>query len=91
MKKILSLLAVVVISLAFTVSSYAAGADKLKGGFEKLVKSPLQLKDDVIHEYDAAKFKPFGIAGGLIKGAFDTGKEAVGGLVDILTFPVDLK
>ncbi len=91
MKRILAVFIIVVLSLAFVSSSYAAGGEKLKGGVEKLVKSPLQLKDDVVNEYNAAKFKPFGVIGGLLKGVFDTGKEAIGGLVDILTFPVDIK
>ena len=90
MKRILSCLFIVIILVAFTSPSYAAGWDKLKGGAEKFVKSPLQIKENVVSEYDAAKFKPLGIVGGLFKGLFYTGKEALTGLVDMLTFPVDI-
>ena len=92
MKKILSLLIVVIVSVTFVSSSYAAvGWEKVKGGAKRLAKSPLQLKENVVTEYGAAKFKPFGIIGGAFKGLFYTGKEAVTGLVEIITFPVDDK
>ena len=89
MKKVLSLCLALIIFVIFASSGYAAGMDKLKGGAERLFKSPIQLKDSIVSEYDAAKFKPFGVVGGAIKGLFNTGKEAVIGLLEIVTFPVD--
>ncbi len=33
-------------------------------------------------------FLPFGFAGGLLTGAFYMGKKLVGGVVDVVTFPI---
>ena len=89
MKKVLSFCFALMIFVMFASSGYAAGTDKLKEGADRLFKSPIQLKESLISEYNAAKFKPFGVVGGAIKGLFNTGKEAVIGLLEIVTFPVD--
>ena len=91
MKKSFTFFLAAVMCVMFASASYAAGMEKLKSGASELVKSPLQLKDSIVNEYNASKFKPFGVVGGGLKGLFYTGKEAVKGLVDIVTFPVDLK
>ena len=91
MKKSFTFFLAAVFCVMFASASYAAGMEKLKGGVSELVKSPLQLKDSIVNECNAAKFKPFGVMGGALKGVFYTGKEAVKGLVDIVTFPVDIK
>lgn len=78
------------IAMTFTSPLYAAGYEKAKAGAEKIVKSPVQIYDNIKGEYDSAGLNPFGLFGGLMKGLFFTGRDVVSGLVDILTFPVDL-
>ena len=91
MKKTIAVIVVMLFVVSMAQPSYAAGLEKLKGGAVKLVKSPLQIKEGIVSEYDIAKFKPLGILGGLLKGLFYTGKDIVSGAIDIVTFPVDLK
>ena len=91
MKKSFTFVLAAVIWVMFASASYAAGMEKLKSGASELVKSPLQLKDSIVSEYNASEFKPFGIVGGALKGLFYTGKEAIKGLAEIVTFPVDIK
>ena len=90
MKNFLSLCMVIMVFMMFTSVSFAAsGEEKLKGGVQKFFTSPLQVKENVVSEYNAAEFKPFGVVGGLLKGIFYAGKQAITGVIDVLTFPVD--
>ena len=75
--------------LVFSTPVFADPMTKLKTGLTDIVKSPLEVVDHTKAEYNAATFKPFGFMGGLIKGAFYMGKKIVGGVVDVVTFPID--
>lgn len=90
----MTLLLIVVFTMAITAPVYAEGWDdtsreKFKTGVKTIAKSPLQISKSISEEYDVAKFKPFGIAVGLLKGLFYFVKDIGSGLVDVLTFNVD--
>ena len=89
MKRIMAVLLVFAFVAVLAAPVYADAGDKLKGGVEKLFKSPTHIPNSISDEYEAAEFKPFGVFGGLFKGLFYTGKDIVTGLFDILTFPID--
>ena len=87
MKRLIAV-AVILAFVAVPLTPAYAGVDKLKTGLTDIVKSPLEIVDNVKAEYGSATFKPFGIVGGLFKGTFYMGKKIVGGVVDVLTFPM---
>lgn len=91
MKNIFAILMVMVVAAMLAAPSYAGCGDRMKSGVEKFYKSPLQLKDNVINEYNASKFKPFGVIGGGLKGVIYMVKDAVTGVVEVVTCPVDWK
>jgi len=62
---------------------------KIKEGLMIMAKSPQPLIESVKDEYNSAKFKPFGIFGGFLKGTFYSAKEFSTGLLRILTFNMD--
>jgi len=51
--------------------------------------SPFQVSDNVRTEGANAKFLPFGLTGGLLKGCFYMVKQMVGGTLDMVTSPVE--
>jgi hypothetical protein len=61
---------------------------RLKDGFETITTSPKPLIDSVTEEYNSAKFKPFGVFGGLFKGSFYAVKQFARGLYQVMTFNV---
>jgi len=87
--KIISVFAIVMLVSAMAVPVYADMATKFQDGVKQFVTSPMNIVDDVKEEYEAAEFKPFGVFGGLFKGIFDTGVDAVGGLINTFTFFID--
>jgi hypothetical protein len=87
MKKLIVVAVVFAVVAVFSTPVYA-GVDKLKGGLTDIVKSPLEIVDHTKAEYNSATFKPFGVIGGLLKGSFYMGKKIVGGLYDVVTFPI---
>ena len=91
MKKII-VCALVGICLLVVFAPGHANADdyetNLKEGFDIILKSPKPLIDSVKEEYNASKFKPFGIFGGFFKGSFYTLKEFSYGVYRVLTFNV---
>lgn len=90
MKKLIAVVCMMALVGVFAVPAFAdAGVEKLKGGFEQIIKSPVQISDSVQEEYESAEFKPFGVLGGTLKGLFLTAKELVSGTVDVVTFPFD--
>ena len=79
--------------LFFSVGATAVYAlpepiSKLKGGMEQVLKSPLEVSNYTMEEYKSANFKPFGLFGGMIKGAAYMVKKGVSGALDIATFPL---
>ena len=87
MKKLIAVAVVFAVMVMFNAPVYA-GVDKIKTGLTDIVKSPLEIVDHTKAEYKDAKFKPFGLLGGLLKGSFYMGKKIVGGVVDVVTFPM---
>ena len=88
MKKIIALSAVCAVILAFSAPVGAQPIEKLKNGLTDIIKSPLEVVDYTKAETKDAKFLPFALTGGLLKGAFYMGKKAVGGAIDVVTFPM---
>lgn len=90
MKRILSILtSVAVLALATPSFAYPKPVEKLKGGLTTVITSPLEIKDNVEAEYTKAKFMPFGLVGGMLKGGFYMAKDMVTGAIDVVTFPID--
>ncbi len=87
MKKLIAVAVVFAVVGMFSAPVYA-GVDKLKSGVTDIVKSPLEIVDHTKAEVKDSTFKPFGLLGGLLKGTFYTGKKMVGGVVDVVTFPI---
>ena len=89
MKKIVSVFVIVMMMCAVTTPVFADAGTKFTDGLKQFATSPMNLVDDVKEEYEAAEFKPIGVLGGMFKGLFNTGKDAVGGLFNALTFFID--
>ena len=91
MKRTLSLFTALVVLVAFSTPCFAY--PKLVGKFKKgvmaVVTSPLVVSDHAMAEKKDAKFLPFALMGGLLKGSFYMAKKMVGGALDIVTFPID--
>lgn len=91
MRRIFSILLIVMFVAAFAAPVFASDAvDKLSEGFKKAVTSPMNIPDSIQEEYEATDFKPFGAAGGFIKGVCLMGVDLITGMFDVLTFPVDV-
>ena len=75
--------------LAMSAPCFANTSDRFKGGFKRMMTSPFQVSDNVRTEGSKAKFLPFGLTGGFIKGCFYMVKEMVSGTVDMVTSPID--
>jgi len=89
MKRIVSILiAVAVVALA--VPSFADTVSKLQGGVKDVIMSPLQVSDNVKAETANAKFLPFALAGGFLKGTFYMAKQIVTGTLDVVTSPLEM-
>jgi len=92
MKKFLTVLIIITVAVTLTTPVYAvSGWEKVTGGVEKFIKSPLNVPDNIKAEYDSAEFKPFGVFGGLLKGLAEFAIDGIGGIVDVLTFPIDFE
>ena len=91
MKRTLSFLIVTAVLVAFTTPSFAypKPVEKLKGGVSTVLTSPLEVRDYTMAETKDAKFLPFALVGGMLKGTFYMAKKMVGGAWDIATFPID--
>ena len=91
MKRTLSLFTALVVLVVAATPSFAApkSVEKLKGGVMAVVTSPLEIKNHAMAETKDAKFLPFALVGGLLKGTFYMVKKIVVGGLDILTFPID--
>jgi hypothetical protein len=87
MKKLITVAVVCAVVAAFSTPVYA-GVDKLKTGLTDIVRSPLEVVDHTKAEYNSSTFKPFGFVGGMLKGTFYMGKKIVGGVFDVVTFPM---
>ncbi len=90
MKKLMVVAVVFAVVAMFSTPVYA-GVDKLKSGLTDIVRSPLEIVDHTKAEFKDSTFKPFGLMGGLLKGTFYMGKKLVGGVIDVVTFPIEKK
>lgn len=83
----------VVIALAvvgLSVPCFADTAMKFKSGVKDVMMSPLQVSDNVKAETTNAKFLPFALAGGFLKGSFYMAKQIVTGTLTVVTSPLDM-
>ena len=80
---------VVLVLLVFSVTCFADTAQKFQGGIRDVIMSPLQVSDNVKSETANAKFLPFALAGGFLKGSFYMAKQIVSGALNIVTSPLD--
>lgn len=69
---------------------FADPSAKIQSGIKDVIMSPLQISDNVQAEAKNAKFLPFGLAGGFLKGIYYMGKQIVTGTLDVLTSPLDM-
>jgi hypothetical protein len=89
MKRILSvLIAVAVVGLS--VPCFADTVSKFQGGVRDVMMSPLQVSDNVKTETTNAKFLPFALVGGFMKGSFYMAKQIVTGTYAMVTSPIDM-
>ncbi|MBI3602602.1 MAG: hypothetical protein HY209_06915 [Candidatus Omnitrophica bacterium] len=92
MKRMLSFFLTLAVVVAFISPSLAASGamDKAKNGAKDVITSPLAVKDNVMQETKNAKFLPFALVGGLLKGGFYMGKQIVSGVLAIVTSPLEM-
>ena len=76
--------------LVSNVPCFAGVAQQLKGGVRDVLMSPLQVSDNVKAETANAKFLPFALVGGLLKGSFYMAKKIVTGTLDVVTSPLEM-
>jgi hypothetical protein len=75
--------------LTLSAPSFADTAKKFQSGIKDVIMSPLQVSDNVKTETANAKFLPFALVGGLLKGSFYMAKKIVTGTVIVVTAPLD--
>lgn len=76
--------------VALSVPCFADTMQKFQGGVRDVMMSPLQVSDNVKAETTHAKFLPFALAGGFLKGSFYMAKQIVTGTLDVVTSPLDM-
>lgn len=89
MKRLISVFMAVTV-LALSVPCFADPVGKFQGGVRDVMMSPLQVSDNVKTETTDAKFLPFALVGGLLKGTFYMAKQIVTGSYAIVTSPIDM-
>ena len=93
MKKIFLIALAFVFCMGMITPVYAAdfhkSVDKFAEGAMEVMKSPLVLHDHTKSEMDSAEHKPVGFLKGLMEAPFHMVKKAGGGVLDMVTFPVD--
>ncbi len=92
MKRMLSFFLTLVVIVAFTSPSLADSRviEKFKGGAKDVITSPLVVSDNVMKETKDAKFLPFALVGGLLKGGFYMVKQVVGGVWAMVSSPLEI-
>ncbi|MDE2028347.1 MAG: hypothetical protein KGK03_10205 [Candidatus Omnitrophica bacterium] len=89
MKRTVSFLVALAV-VGLSVPGFADPPGKFKGGIKDVLTSPLQISDSVRTETKHAKFLPFAIVGGLLKGTFYMAKQVVDGTLNVVTSPLDV-
>ena len=82
MRKVHLVLIGIIFAVSFSSTVYAHGYKELGSAGMKAIKSPVHVVNSVKEEYKDARFKPFAIVGGGLKGLFYMGKDVVSGLID---------
>ena len=90
MKRAIAFAMVFAFVLTFITSVFALPEpiNKLKGGVEAVIKSPIELPKHTMDEIKSSSFKPYGLVSGLMKGTRSTVEKLVKGALDIATFPI---
>ena len=90
MKRAIAVAVVFAFGLMLSASAFALPdpINKLKGGIEAVIKSPLELPKVTGDEIKSSDFKPYGLVYGLMKGSYHTVDKAVKGVLDIASFPI---
>ena len=88
--KRLTVILLAMLVMAWSVPSYANTSERFRGGFKRVVTAPFQVSDNMRTEGANAKFLPFGLTGGFLKGCFYMIKELISGTVDMAASPVDM-
>ena len=91
MRKTFCLIMVLALTFVFTAPAMAMSGpvEKLTSGVMKIVKSPLHIFSHTKTEMDSHLSTPVGFTKGLVESPFYMLKDIGGGLIDILTFPMD--
>ncbi len=89
LKRTVSLLIALVV-IAWSIPSFAGPVGKFQGGLKDVMLSPLEVSDNVKTETTNAKFLPFALAGGFLKGSFYMVKQIVTGTLEIATSPLEM-
>ncbi|MCA9407774.1 MAG: hypothetical protein H6755_05330 [Candidatus Omnitrophica bacterium] len=66
-----------------------APIDKLTGGFVEIIKSPLALYEHPKSEMEGHDHMAIGLVKGLVEAPFHFVKRAGGGVLDVVTFPIE--
>jgi hypothetical protein len=70
-------------------ASFADTVQKFQGGFKDVIMAPLQISNNVKTETANAKFLPFALTGGFLKGSFYMAKQIITGTLNMVTSPLD--
>ena len=93
MRKAVVLAIIASFVLVFSTSLHAAElprpVDKLVHGFGDIITSPLEIYHHTSGEVNSASVKPWGFIKGLLESPFYVIKKGGGGLIDVLTFPIE--
>ena len=91
MKKaiVLAIAFLFVVGLTAPVLADHDPSEKFKKGVMDIISVPYDLGKTTVDEVKSSSFKPLGLVGGLIKGAYHGIKDVVSGVLDIATFPLD--
>jgi len=89
MKRTISVLITVAV-LGLSAPSFADTIGKFQGGLKDVMTSPLQVSTNVKTETTDAKFLPFALVGGLLKGSFYMAKQIVTGTYSMVVSPIDM-
>jgi hypothetical protein len=80
---------IVLAMLSLSAPGFADTSGRFQSGFKRVMTSPFQVSDNVRTEGNNAKFLPFGLTGGFLKGCFYMAKEIISGTMEMATSPMD--
>ena len=76
--------------ITWNTPCFAGTEQKFQNGMRDVIMSPLQVSNNVKTETTNAKFLPFALAGGFLKGSFYMAKQIVTGTLGMVTAPLDM-